>query len=268
MQASAENGFANTSMSDCAGHPHNFQPEYNTAQQGNIVPWAALETNISTQFETGHFEPCTSLSGPETVAFPPPPNGVSIRTYKYCHGPYESSTGSDHQGGKKGEEVSDAPCYYQGTTTNGPFFTFAPIVTTGCLDELTQNGDLDFDGSAYWPEWPTSTSPNTYPSTFQQALPTTGGAQYSQYFLQTDLALSESTCTASGVGCTVPPPGPGQFYPYWNRTGASPATCRIEFGNVNSGNTLGQDAQYGADQEATVGYAEFEGPVLNNGSCQ
>ena len=58
MQASAANGFANTSIVDCSGTPFNFEPEYSTAAQANIIPWAALQTNISTEYETGHFEPC------------------------------------------------------------------------------------------------------------------------------------------------------------------------------------------------------------------
>ncbi len=67
MQASAHNGFANTSMADCSGTPFNFQPEYSTASQSNIVPWAALQTNVSTQFEIGHFEACTSVTEPSTL---------------------------------------------------------------------------------------------------------------------------------------------------------------------------------------------------------
>src|SRR5579875_11425 len=41
MQASAANGFMNTSIADCSGTPFNFQPEYNTASRQNIIPWAA-----------------------------------------------------------------------------------------------------------------------------------------------------------------------------------------------------------------------------------
>ena len=33
MQASAANGFANTSIDNCSGTPHNFQPEYSTASR-------------------------------------------------------------------------------------------------------------------------------------------------------------------------------------------------------------------------------------------
>ena len=64
MQASAANGFQTTSMADCSGTPFNFQPEYNTAKAGNINPWGADQVNISTEFETGHWEACTSLSDP------------------------------------------------------------------------------------------------------------------------------------------------------------------------------------------------------------
>jgi hypothetical protein len=103
-----------------------------------------------------------------------------------------------------------------------------------------------------------------------QQLPTTAGNQYDQYMVQTDLALSESTCSGTTTtGCTVPPPGPGNFYPYWSRVGSGGA-CTLEFGNVSSGsgvNDLNQDAQYGTDQIATLGYPEFEGPVQPNNTC-
>jgi hypothetical protein len=88
-------------------------------------------------------------------------------------------------------------------------------------------------------------------------------------FMQTDLALSESTCQLSGV-CTVPPPGPGDFYPYWTRvttTSRGQASCTLEFGNVSRGtgvNDFGADAQYGSDLVSTLGYDEFEGPVMSN----
>jgi hypothetical protein len=277
MQASAKNGFGDTSMADCSGHPFNWEPEYNTAQRDNIVPWAALQTNISTQYETGHFEPCTNVTGQETIPFPgPPPNGATITTWQFCHGPYENTAAPDQP--KHSPEVSDAPCYPAGWT-NGPDFNTAPIAMTGCIDELNQNGDLDFDGSAYWPEWPTGTTPNIYPSTFVQALPVMGsGQQYAQFFIQTDLALSESTCTASGAGCSVPPPNaPGHFYPYWSRTqsgspgqgsGRGQPGCALEFGNVSQGvNDFGGDAQYGTNQTPTFGYPEFIGPIMDN-SCR
>jgi hypothetical protein len=84
----------------------------------------------------------------------------------------------------------------------------------GCQVNFFQSGDLDFDGSPYWTEWPAGNHPNIYPSTFVERFPTTSGRQYPQYFFQADITLSESTCTAANLsGCTVPPRGPGGFYP-------------------------------------------------------
>ena len=112
MQASAANGFMNTSISDCSGTPHNFQPEYNTAKKANIIPWAALQTNISTEYETGHWEPCTSLTDPTTLEFFP---GVTDTFWNTCHGPYESAGPPD--GGTP--EASDAFCFPAGEHARG-----------------------------------------------------------------------------------------------------------------------------------------------------
>jgi hypothetical protein len=268
MQASAANGFQNTSMADCSGTPYNFEPEYSTAAQANIVPWAALATNISTQFEIGHFEPCTKVT--RASLYPVAP-GVTDTFYNNCHGPYELAGGGKGDNAKS-LEVSDAFCYPAGDT-HGVLAT-APDTMSGCMDNYAQNGDLDFDGSPYWPEWPTRSSPTAkVPGSFVQQLPTTGGAQYSSFFIQTDTALSEPTCTSSGAGCAIPAPNaPGKFYPYWSRvTGgtASSPSCTLEFGNVSSGagvNDFGGMSQYGTDMQPTLGYPEFEGPVMSN-SC-
>jgi hypothetical protein len=264
MQASARNGFANTSMADCSGTPFNFQPEYSTASQSNIVPWAALQTNVSTQFEIGHFEACTSVTEPSLDTLAP---DVTDVFWNKCHGPYETAGNPNGDTDNSGE-ATDAPCYPAGDT-HGVLET-APDEVTGCLD-FQSGGDLDFDGNSYWPDWPTGSQPtSTFPGSFVQNLPTTdGGAQYSSFFIQTDTALSESTCQAEATGCAVPAPvSPGQFYPYWTRvTGSS--SCTLEFGNVSTGagvNDFSRDAQYGTDMQPTLGYPEFEGPVMSN-SC-
>ena len=67
MIASGANGFMNTSPADCSGTPFNFQPEYSTASPNNIVPWGPGAYNINTEYEVGHFEPCTSVTGPQTL---------------------------------------------------------------------------------------------------------------------------------------------------------------------------------------------------------
>jgi hypothetical protein len=265
MQASGANGFQTTSMADCSGTPFNFEPEYNTASSANIIPWGAIATDISTEFETGHWEPCTSLSDPITNPFDPADTGGD---YNECNGPYESAGPPD----STTPELGEAECYNQGDTHpgyDGPGTSTQPDELTGCQDNVFQNGDLDFDGTPYWTEWPTGNFPGRYPSTFVESLPTTHGRPYSSFFMQTDLALSESTCQGNTLGsgggtasgCTVPPQGPGNFYPYWSEVHAG-GFCALEFGNV-SGNPFvtdfGKDSQYGTDQFNTLGYPEFEG---------
>jgi hypothetical protein len=259
MQASAVNGFQSTSEADCSGTPFNFQPEYNTAKAGNIIPWAALQTNISTEFETGHWEACTSLSD-QLATNPLDPNDTSP-VYNQCNGPYENAATAD----ANTPETGDALCYLKGSTHpgyNGVGTSTPPNRMTGCQANIFQNGDLDFDGSPYWTEWPTSVAPNIYPGSFVELFPTTHGHQYSQFNFQTDVALSESSCgpqsngTGYLSGCTVPPPGPGGFYPYWSMF-HSGSSCVFLFGNVSAGNTFGKDAQYGMNQFNTLGYPEF-----------
>jgi hypothetical protein len=267
MQASAANGFMNTSFADCSGTPFNFQPEYNTAKPGNINPWGAIQTDISTEFETGHWEACTSLSDPISPN-PLDPNDTGP-VFSQCNGPYENTTTADGDT----PEVADVPCYPAGDTHpgfDGVGTSSAPDTMTGCQTGIS--GDTDFDGSSYWKEWPTSTTPGTFPGSFLELFPTTGGAQYAGYYIQTDLALSEQACggntlttappgTQSLAGCTVPPPGPGHFYPYWSfaKNGGS---CTTLFGNVSGSGlaTFGKDAQYGTVQFAKFGYPEFIGP--------
>ena len=155
----------------------------------------------------------------------------------------------------------------------GPGTSTPPNVATGCQDNVFQNGDLDFDGSPYWTEWPTGLLLNIYPSSFLQQFPTTNGRPYSKFFFQTDVALSESTCLGNSVasggtatGCTVPPQGPGGFYPYWSEVHVG-SYCALEFGNVSRGfalSTFGKDAQYGTNQFGTLGYPEFIGPTHKN----
>jgi hypothetical protein len=267
MQASAANGFEYVDM-NCDTAVGNFQPEYNTAADGNIIPWAALQTNISTEYETGHFEPCTSVTG--KIANPFDPND-SDGAYTKCVGPYE---GSDNEG----NETSDELCYpandpHTGYDGTGSSVEGSPIAA--CQDNAQQNGDLDFDGTPYRTEWPTGAKPTTlYPSSFVESLPETSGKQYSQWYIQTDVALSEDTCQATTTkGCSVPPagsevdqPGHKAFYPYWSEVDTG-GTCTIEFGNVSSGSGVddfGQDAQYGTDQSPTLGYPEFEAPIYDN----
>ncbi len=284
MQASAANGFEYIDM-NCDTALANWQPEYSTAKAGNIIPWAALQTDISTEYETGHSEVCNSVtggygSGANQFANPFDPYDLG-GTYSTCVGGDEGTTGAG-----EGDETTDGICYPandthagwdQGTgTVTGPPIAF-------CQDNFTQNGDLDFDGTPYRTEWPTGASPTgLYPSSFVESLPTSNGTQYSQRYFQTDIALSEDICqgatippgnTVTATGCSVPPsgsevdqPGNTAFYPYWTEVDTR-GTCTIEFGNVKSGtgvNDFGKDAQYGSDLFSKLGYPEFEGKVRAN----
>ncbi|HUY60690.1 MAG TPA: hypothetical protein VMW49_02335, partial [Candidatus Dormibacteraeota bacterium] len=271
MQASAANGFMNTNLANCHGYPFNFQPEYRTAAAGNVVPWAALQTDISTTFEIGHFTPCSSLSGPV-----PGTTG-----YTSCQGAYETATSSDGANAPATTNPieaaqSDGFCYPKGDTHGGAFSggeSAAPNLVTGCLN-FFNGGDLDYDGTPYWADWPTGTHPTTVPSTMQIQPPRTqSGDQtigYSQVQFEADNGFSDYRCQVfTGVGCTVPPPGPGGFYPFWTQT----HSCAWEFGNVAAGNTFGAVAQYGQPYPLAVGrvkvYGTDIGPLmsLNSNGC-
>jgi hypothetical protein len=271
MQASANNGFQFVDM-NCNTAAGNWQPEYSTAAPGNIIPWAALQTNISTEYETGHFEACSSLSG--SIGTNPFDTYDRGGTYSTCSGGDETASGAS-----EGAEVTDGLCYPAndshtnwddaGGTAQGP-----PIA--GCQTNYNQNGDLDFDGTSYQTEWPTSLKPTfLHPSSFVESLPTSAGSAYSDFYFQTDAALGEGTCTFSTqTGCTVPPSGSdvnqqNAFYPYWSEVD-SHGTCTVEFGNVSTGagvNDFGQDAQYGTVQYSTIGYPEFESKIYDN-TCE
>jgi hypothetical protein len=275
MQASAANGFQTTSMANCSGTAFNFQPEFNTAKPGNINSWGADQVDISTVFETGHWEPCTSLSNAITPN--PLDPGDTGGLYDTCSSPYENAPGIL----RTSAEIGNALCYYAGDTHpgyDGPGTSTPPDLMTGCQDNLYQNGDLDFVGPPYYRgAWPVGLFPtNRVPSSFLEQFPTSNGQQYSQFHFQTDITLSEWECgggnyanaSATAAGCTVPPAGPGGFYPYWTQLQVGPF-CGLEFGNVSSSSgfgltDFGQDSQYGTDQFATYGYPQFIGQTYNN----
>jgi hypothetical protein len=253
MIASAKNGFMSTSFRDCSGHPLNYEPEYDTAGFNNVVPWAALQMGIATQFEIGHFTPCTRVGGQQTLRF----GGFTDTFWKRCFGPYEKARSNE------GIEPNDSPCFTAGDTHGG---AADPNLVTGCVNFLASNGDIDFDGTPYWADWPDSTSPDLWPSTFREEQPTTNGHLYSKIQFQTDAAASESTCSPGGLnGCRVPPPGaPGTFYPYWTQAMVD-GTCVWEFGQMTNGNTFGKDKQYGVASSWFFG--NLEGPVMQLPNC-
>jgi hypothetical protein len=261
MQASAANGFMNTSLIDCSGTPFNFEPEYSTAARGHDTPWAAETAEISAAFETGHFEPCGTVSGKFDVGVP---DHLPDADWLNCNGRYENTApGGDGVGLG---ETGDSNCYPKGDTHGGLAKNF-PDTFTGCLDNLYQNGDLDFDGTPYWTEWPTGSAATSTPGSFLIDPPTTGPqhAQYAAYQFLTDVAFSEeSTCNpGTPNGCAAPPPNaPGNFYPFWTLTGSA-SSCKWEFGDVTStGNDYGGDSQYGGP--SATHFPLLEGAFIPN----
>jgi hypothetical protein len=257
MIASAANGFMATNPGDCSGTPFNYEPEYNTAAPANIIPWAALETNISTDFEIGHFTPCSSLEKPATLNLG---GGVTDKTWQVCRGAYERA---GRQAGLT-EETNDAPCYPRGDTHGG---LAPPNLVTGCLSFFgSPSGDVDYDGTSYWPDWPNAATPNRHPSPFLQREPTTtGGALYPRVQFQTEAPASEASCQPTGAGCAVPPPGaPGHFYPWFTLAKAN-GHCAWEFGQMTNGRTFGRTKQYG--KPSARAFFTLESPIFPRPSC-
>jgi hypothetical protein len=260
MQASAANGFMATILGNCKGVPFNYEPEYDTASPNNIVPWAALLGGILTQYEIGHFTPCTSLSNPASGGLLNITAGDPFSLT--CNGPYEtvadSGTNPEPPGG-------DAFCYPAGdthTALNQFGITSDPNLVTGCLDILA-GGDLDFDGTPYRTDWPNSTTPNSFPSTFLQDQPTSNGSTYPQLQFETDAPASVSTCSPTTLpNCTVTGPNfPGAFYPYFTHASVG-GSCEWEFGQMTNGDSFGGAGQYGAPSSHFFG--TDAGDVIDN----
>ncbi len=255
MTASAANGFMNTSIADCTGTPFNFQPEYSSAKAGNIVPWGFGPYNINTQFEIGHFEPCTTLTKRSTFV----DGSFTDHYFNVCHGAYEADAPPD-QGSQA--EPNDSPCYFRGDTHGG---TAPPNQVTGCDVFFGAVGDLDFDGTSYRADWPTSVHPNRHPTPFEQLTPASRGHNFGKMQFVTDLSPSESSCNlTTGSGCVVPPDGPGHFYPFWTRARVDGA-CVWEFGNMRNGNTFGGNRQWGRVGPRTLG--AFTSKIRSTPTC-
>ena len=298
MTASAANGFMNTNIADCSGTPFTFHAEYNSAQQQNQVPWAALEGGVLMQQEIGHSEVCNSVTNQDPVnnSFPGGQSFSDPNVFDTCNGGSEGPTAigegpcNPHTGvcqnamtqGPTGPaacpsnnfasglncEFADGNCFQKGTRTalvNGvPTTEFSDA--NQCNTGRFQNGDLDFEGLDYVPfSWPDGSI--NHPQSFQYVGPfQRNGRPYPQIQFETDVAASEALCNvATGAGCTAPPIG-AQFYPFWSMSpkftafGSHATQCVWNFGNVlpSTFMTFGKDAQYG-----TPNVARFAGTIIS-----
>ena len=249
MIASARNGFMHTNPVTCNGTPFNFQPEYNTARAQNIVPWTEGPYMINSEYEIGHWEACTSVTGRATLT----DGSFKDTYYKHCAGPYETAPDA-----RNSVEQLEPLCYRKGDIHDG---TAAPNLVTGCAPAF---GDLDYDGSPYWADWPHSVQPGPFPAPFLQQQPTSAGHRYSQIQFLTNSSATQPTChLRTGQGCVLPPKG-AHFYPHFTLAKVG-GTCVWEYGNMPNGNTFGGDKQYGQVRPANHG--AFAGSVRRNPSC-
>src|SRR5690348_14881251 len=288
MVASAANGFQNTNMSDCSGKPFGFHAEYSTAKPQNQTPWAALEGGVLMQQEIGHGESCSSVTNklPFSMTFTDGSSFKDPQAFQTCVGGIEGKGKTGEGGcspttavcqhattqGRHGPvacpsnkfnsgalcEFSDGRCFPKG---NRPFILDGKKTTENspvafCIQNAFENGDLDFEGNSYIPDWPNG-SPN-FPTSFRYTGPLTNGHRYPSIQFETDAAASEALCNVgTGVNCTAPPIS-AKFYPYWTLTdkNASPGVCVWNFGSNIAGvttNDFGKAAEYGKPDIARFG---------------
>jgi hypothetical protein len=281
MVASAANGFMNTNVATCAGTPFDFHPEYNTAAPQNQVPWAALEGGVLMQQELGHFEGCDSVTNRLGISFDP-------QTFQTCVGGIEKKIGEGPctasgcanattqlgpctaAAAANGDcELSDAVCAPAGSrTTSIPGQAVWTWPIAGCIDNVFQNGDLDFDGNSYLPDWPDGTA--NHPAPFAYGGPFDArGNPYPSVQIESNVPASESLCDLeTGKHCDVPPQG-AQFYPFFSigqQTLAGSNGCFWNFGDRIKGVTtdiLGGTQEYGRPDVARFGGTSIT-PVIPN----
>jgi hypothetical protein len=132
-----------------------------------------------------------------------------------------------------------------------------------CFQTAFQNGDLDFDGTGYRPDWPDGSA--NHPTSIAYTGPLTRGHTYPNIQFETNVAASEALCdTATGDGCTAPPQG-AAFYPFWTLANQQ-SVCVWNFGNVIAGattNDFGKTAEYGVPDVARFA-GTLTSPVMAN----
>ena len=231
MTASVANGFGQVKWEPSATECHvvhaPFHPIYSTSSENTRVVWAAHSYNVAFSDEIGHFEYCnaaTELGGNCTQ------DGVG-----------------DTDTTLSGAE-DDTYCFVP------PFG--APVQSTrikvgGCFGT-----DTDFDGVAYQPVWPGSTTNSAletgfHPTSILFTSPTfNSGSTYGRLAFEADLPRIEfdtnPSCNRStGANCVYPPVG-ANFYPIYS-TGNSGGQCVWQLGG-----------QYITGTTNTYGY----GPLL------
>ena len=112
---------------------------------------------------------------------------------------------------------------------------------TGCAVFFDAIGDLDYDGSPYYRDWPDSDRLRV-PDPVPAAAADHYGRAYPRLQFVTDTSATEfnTKCNLNtGTGCVMPPKGPGHFYPFFTKARVG-GRCVWEFGNMT---TAGRSAR-------------------------
>jgi len=217
MTSSAANGFDQVQFdpngTTCNNIPYDFHPMYSTSSEKTRVPWAAHSYNIAFADETGHFDLCTSVTGP----------GGNCTGLEGIKGDQEPTDGDDLN------------CY--------PASSSLLVQVTGCFNFAAVN--QGFDGVPYQPLWPDGNYTKR-PTPIQFTSPLTGqnyNAQYSRVAFEADLPRIENPAVCdrfTGIGCTLIPTTddlgpsggfqPAAFYPFFSTT-TKPGNCVWQIGN-------------------------------------
>ena len=224
-------------------------------QEGEHHPVAALETNISTQFEIGHFEPCTSVQNPMPITL-----GTFHDTiWQDCTSPYESTTMPD---GGSNPEISDAPCWPKGFTHGrrpaqqggGVHPDHRPERRPGLRRHVRRA------------DWPSRTTPSNWPSPLPPDATVDSRPRIPADPVPDERAGERSQLPSDRrrMRRSSAWEAPGKFYPWWTQAKVN-GECVWEFGQMRNGNTFGRTSQYGGPSAYFFG--NLEGPIRANQNC-
>ena len=199
------------------------------------MPWGPGPYGINTEFEIGHFEPCTRVTGRSTLT-----DGSFTDTFfNRCHGPYEADAPAD-----KGSslEPNDSPCFRRGDTHGG---VADPNQVTGCDVFFGAVGDLDYDGTSSGRLADVGApQPVPEPVPAGDRRPSRGSA-FTEVQFVTDASATEAGCDfVERHRLRAAAEGPGSLLPVLD-AGRVDGKCVWEFGNMRNGNTFGRDRQWG-----------------------
>ena len=220
MQASASNGFQNTSIINCSGTPSTSSPSTTRPRRQHRPVGGAADQHQHRVRD----RPLRGLH-----ALYPTRSRSTCRTRPT---PSKSGTTSATALTRTPDRPMASPprpvdgfCYPKGDT-HGSLHTGARS-RRPAVDDILAGGDLDFDGQPYYADWPTGPrrrrhGPEASPSNGRRRTASSMGS-----------STSRPTSPSARATCSGDRPerlhrsaeGPGHFYPYWSESAAG-GGCR------------------------------------------